>query len=220
VYKTVRLDLEKTDLLDKLARASGELYSRILVSYWRTLRKKEIFLSNYSMQKWYTSRELHAHSSDAIADNFYASIKSANERNKAGDTEAKYPRRRNWFFKTTWKSTAIKVKNGLLILSNGRGNESLILPWLWDKPKQVEIAWKQGGGYQLKAVYAVEQSSVPTGNLIAAVDLGGLRSATTHDGEQTIIYNARLIKSKVRYRNKITASLQELISKNKGASQF
>lgn len=32
MYKTVRLDLEKTALLDKLARASGELYSRILVS--------------------------------------------------------------------------------------------------------------------------------------------------------------------------------------------
>lgn len=216
MYKTVRLDLGKTDLLDKLARASGELYSRILVSYWRTLRKKGIFLSNYSIQKWHISSELHAHSSDAIADNFYASIKSANERKKAGDSEAKYPRRRKWFFKTTWKSTAIRVKDGSLILSNGRGNESLVLPWqwsarcfpgvelqeaLWRAPKQVEIGWKQSGGYQLRAVYTVEAVAQPTSNLIAAVDLGELRSATTHDGEQTVIYNGRLIKSKVAYRN-------------------
>lgn len=170
------------------------------------------------MQKWHTSSELHAHSSDAIADNFYASIKSANERKKAGDTEAKYPRRRKWFFKTTWKSTAIKVKDGSLILSNGRGNESLVLPWQWNKPKQVEIGWKQSGGYQLRAVYTVEAQSLPTGNKIAAVDLGELRSATTHDGEQTVIYNGRLIKSKVAYRNKIMAVTQKLIAKTKRGS--
>lgn len=218
MYKTVRLDLEKTDLLDKLARASGELYSRILVSYWRVLRKKSIFLSNYSMQKWHTSTELHAHSSDAVADNFYASIRSANERKKSGDTLAKYPRRRKWFFKITWKSAGIRVKNGLLVLSNGKRNEPLTLPWQWDKPKQVEIGWKQQGGYQLRAVYAVERVSQPTGNKIAAVDLGELRSATTHDGSSTVIYNGRLIKSKVVYRNKIVASLQALISNTKKGS--
>lgn len=219
VYRTVRLDLGKTALLDKLARASGQLYSRILVSYWRILRKKGIFLSNYSMQKWHTSPDLHAHSSDAIADNFYASIKSANERKKKGDAEAKYPRRRKYFYKLTWKASGIRVKNGKLILSNGKGNESLDIPWQWNKPKQVEIGWKQRGGYQLRAVYAVESVSQPTGNLIAAVDLGELRSATTHDGEQTVIYNGRLIKSKVAYRNKITASLQKRISKTKKGSK-
>lgn len=218
MYKTVRLDLKKTDLLDKLARASGELYSRILVSYWRILRKKGKFLSNYSMQRWHTSHELHAHSSDAIADNFYASIKSAERRKKKGDTDAKYPRRRKWFFKVTWKSTAIRLKDGSLVLSNGRRNESLSIPWAWDKPKTVEIGWKQSGGYQLRAVYTVELCSQPTGNLIAAVDLGELRSATTHDGEQTIIYNGRLIKSKVAYRNKITASMQERIARTKRGS--
>jgi putative transposase len=170
------------------------------------------------MQKWHISPDLHAHSSDAIADNFYASIKSANERKKKGDTDAKYPRRRKWFFKTTWKSTAIKLKDGALILSNGRGNESLILPWQWSKPKQVELGWKQSGGYQLRAVYTVQVVAQPTGNLIAAVDLGELRSATTYDGKQTVIYNGRLIKSKVAYRNKITASMQELIAKTKSGS--
>lgn len=139
MYKVKRLDLEKTEQLDKLARAAGELYSRILVSYWRVLRKKSIFLSNYTMQKWHTSSDLHAHSSDAIADNFYASIKSANERKKKGDTEAKYPRRRRYFFKITWKASGIRLKAGKLILSNGKGNEPVIISWHWDKPKQVEI---------------------------------------------------------------------------------
>lgn len=33
MYKVKRLDLEKTEQLDKCARAAGELYSLILVSY-------------------------------------------------------------------------------------------------------------------------------------------------------------------------------------------
>lgn len=212
------MDLEKTGQLDKLARGAGELYSRILVSYWRVIRKKSIFLSNYTMQKWHTSPDLHAHSSDAIADNFYVSIKSANERKKKGDSEAKYPRRRKYFYKITWKVSGIRLKDKKLILSNGKGNEPVIIPWQWDKPKQVEIGWKQSGGYQLRAVYTIESHTQPKGNLIAAVDLGELRSATTHDGEETVIYNGRLIKSKVAYRNKITARFQELITKTKRGS--
>ncbi|MBV9387104.1 MAG: transposase [Chroococcidiopsidaceae cyanobacterium CP_BM_ER_R8_30] len=218
MYKTVRLDIEKTPLLDKLARASGELYSRILVSYWRVLRKKGIFLSNYSMQRWHISSDLHAHTCDAIADNFYASIRSANQRKKAGDTQAKYPRRRKYFYKITWKSAAIRLKDGKLVLANGRGNKPLIFDWQWDQPKQVEIGWKQSGGYQLRATYPVAATNAPVGNLIAAVDLGELRSATTHDGQETVIYNGRLIKSKVAYRNKITAQIQERISKTKRGS--
>jgi putative transposase len=76
------------------------------------------------------------------AGNFYAAIKSAQERKKSGDSEAKYPKRRKWFYKITWKSSAIRVKNGKLILSNGKGNQSLEIEWQWDKPKQVEIGWK------------------------------------------------------------------------------
>lgn len=62
MYLVKRLDLEKTEQLDKVARAAGELYSHILVSYWRVLRNKSIFLSNYTMQKWHTISDLHAHS--------------------------------------------------------------------------------------------------------------------------------------------------------------
>ncbi len=53
---------------------------------------------------------------------------------------------------------------------------------------------------------------------VAGVDLGDLRSATIHDGENTWIYSGRLLRSLVRYRNKITGKLQELISKTRKGS--
>ena len=137
-YIVRQLKIEKTSQLDELARAAGELYSRTLVSFWRTVRKKDVWLSGYSMEKWHTSDKLHAHTSDAITQSFYASLKSWRSRRKA-DPLSKPPKRRRWFYKVIWKSSAIKLKNGLLRLSNGKGNQPLIVDWDWEKPKQIEM---------------------------------------------------------------------------------
>lgn len=219
MYQTKRLNLERTEQVDILARAAGELYSRTVVAYWRIVRKKGVFLSQYGMEKLCISDLLHSHTCDAIVSNFYSSIKSANARKKAGSTEAKYPRRRKYFYKITWKSAAIKVKDGLLHLSNGKGNSALVIPWQWDKPKQVEIGWKKGKGYQLRATYACVIADTPKGDKIAAIDQGEARTATVYDGENTTIYSGRLIRSKVRYRAKTIAKLDALISKTKRGSK-
>lgn len=213
------MNLDKTALIDELAKAAGELYSRTLVTYWRIVRKKGLFLSQYGMEKLCISNQLHSHTSDAIVGNFYSSIKSANARKKAGSTKAKYPRRRKYFYKITWKSTAIKVKDGLLHLSNGKGNLALVISWQWDKPKQVEIGWKKGKGYQLRATYLTTATASPTGEKVAAIDQGEVRTATVFDGENTTIYSGRLIRSRVRYRAKTIARLDAKISKTKSGSK-
>ena len=74
-YYVRKLNLNPTEQLDSLARAAGELYSRTLVSFWRTVRKKGVWLSGYAMEKWHISPLLHAHSSDAITQCFYSSLK-------------------------------------------------------------------------------------------------------------------------------------------------
>jgi putative transposase len=218
-YFVRKINLDKTTLLDRLARAAGELYSRTLTTYWRIVRKKGVFLSQYGMEKLCISDQLHSHTSDAIVGNFYSSIKSANARKKAGSNGAKYPRRRKYFYKITWKSAAIKIKNGYLHLSNGKGNPALVIPWRWDKPKQVEMGWKKGKGYQLRATYPTTTVANPTGEKVAAIDLGEVRTATVYDGESTTIYSGRLIRSKVRYRAKTIAKLDALISKTKRGSK-
>lgn len=227
LYTVRKLDLPASPLLDHLARAAGELYSRTVVTYWRILRKtgsgkngrKPVFLSQYGMEKLCMSPHLHAHTSDAVVGNFYASIKSANARKKKGSQEAKYPRRRKRFFKITWKSAGIRLKKGQLILSNGKGNEPLVIPWAFDLPRQVEIGWKKTGGYELRATYVGASPRPALGNGVAAVDQGELRTATVYDGEQTTLYSGRLIRSKSRYRAKTIARLDAKISKTKRGSQ-
>lgn len=222
-----KLDLPASPLLDHLARAAGELYSRTVVAYWRILRKtgtgkngrKPVFLSQYGMERICISPDLHAHTSDAVVGNFYVSIKSANARKKKGSKEIKYPRRRKRFFKITWKSAGIRLKKGQLILSNGKRNEPLVIPWAFDLPRQIEIGWKKTGGYELRATYVGVSPRPALGDGVAAVDQGELRTATVYDGEQTTLYSGRLIRSKSRYRAKTIARLDANISKTKRGSQ-
>ncbi len=46
LYTVRKLNLPPSAQLDKLARAAGELYSRTVVTYWRLVRKKRVFLSH------------------------------------------------------------------------------------------------------------------------------------------------------------------------------
>ena len=217
--------LTKSELLDKLSRASGQLYTQVLVAYWRILLKtgtgkngrRPVFLSQYGMEALYPKDPdglLHSHTCDAIVGNFYSSIKSANERKKKGHEEAKYPRRRKWYYKITWKSSGIRLKDGHLILSTGKSIENLILPWQHALPSMVEIGWKKTGGYEIRAVYEV-QTEPPLGNGVAAIDQGELRTATVYDGERSTIYSGRLVRSKSRYRAKVIAKLEAKIAKTR-----
>lgn len=94
-----------------------------------------------------------------------------------------------------------------------------VIPWRWDKPKHVEIGWKKGKGYQLRATYPTVIADSPKGDKVAAIDQGEIRTATVYGGENTTIYSGRLIRSKVRYRAKTIAKLDALISKTKKGSK-
>ena len=218
-YIVRKLKIGKTLQLDELARAAGELYSRTVVSFWRTVRQKDVWLSGYSMEKWHISNKLHAHTSDAITQSFYASLKSWRTRRKL-DLSSKPPRRRRWFYKVIWKSSAIKLKDGLLRLSNGKENQPLIVNWQWSKPKQVEMGWNCSAQcYELRACYSRCITSSNKSDKVAACDLGEIHPMVITDGVDTDIYNGRLLRSKKQYQNKLKAKLSKLIDTKKRGSR-
>ncbi len=219
-YIVRKLKIDKSSQLEELARAAGELYSKTLVSFWRTVRKKDVWLSGYSMERWHISNKLHAHTSDAITQSFYASLKSWRSRRKA-DPNSKPPKRRRWFYKVIWKSSAISLKNGKLRLSNGKENQPLIIDWQWDKPKIVEMGWnRQSQCYELRACYLQPKVESMDSTLVAAVDLGEIHPMVIADGVNTDIYNGRLLRAKKQYQNKLKAKLSKLIdSKKKGSKR-
>ncbi len=76
LYNVRRVSIGKTEQLDTLARACGELYSRTVVSYWRMVRKHGLWLQPKHLMRWHTSDQLHAHTSDATVQAFFAALNS------------------------------------------------------------------------------------------------------------------------------------------------
>jgi putative transposase len=220
-YTVRKLKIGNTEQMQSLSRASGELYSRTVVSFWRVVRHKGIWMKPSSVMRWLpndSENRLHAHSADAVVQNFYASLKSWRERRKV-DPDARPPRRRKFFYKVQWKSSAISIKAGKLRLSNGLNNEPLILDWEWGKPKLVEMGW-DGKQYEIRACYATDEVEQKTSGSVAGIDLGEIHLAVAHDGEKTYIVNGRLLRSKRRYQNKLKAKLSARIDiKQRGSKR-
>jgi putative transposase len=103
------------------------------------------------------------------------------------------------------------LKDGKLRLSNGKGNEPLVLNWPWGLPQTVVIHW-MGMQYEAIATYhkARPYGPFPLGS-VAGIDLREVHMAVSHDGEHTHILNGRLLRSKVQYRNKLQAKLNSRI---------
>jgi putative transposase len=160
--------------------------------------------------RWHTSTKLHAHTADACVQAFFASLKSLRERRKV-DPRAKPLHKRRRYFRIEYKRSAMSLKDGLLRLSNGKGNDPLVLDWPWELPQTVVIHWT-GTQYEAIATYKQEEPmDAPPGNKVAGIDLGEVHMAVSHDGEQTYILNGRLLRSKVQYRNKLQAKLNSRI---------
>ncbi len=217
MYHVRRVHIGKTAQLDELAHECGILYSKTLVFFWRTVRHKGLWLKPKHLMRLFTSKKLHAHTADACVQSFFASLKSWRER-RATDPTAHPPRRRKWYFRIEYKRSAMALTDGMLRLSNGRGNEPLVLNWPWELPVTVVIHWT---GTQYEAIATYEQQRAygpfPVGK-VAGIDLGEVHMAVSHDGERTYILNGRLLRSKRQYQNKLKARLQARIDvKNKGS---
>lgn len=204
MYKVRKLKIQDAQC-ETLGLASGDLYSRTVVSFWRTVRKKGIWLKPSSMMRWQNSRDLHSHSADAVVQSFYGALKSWRVRRKI-DLEAKPPRQRRRFYRVQWKNSAIRLRDGNLMLSNGKGNLPLVVPWRWEVPTLVELGWN-GTGYELRAIYTTEATAQPLGTEVAGVDLGEIHLAAAHDGLECRIYNGRHLRSVRRYQNKKKAQI-------------
>ena len=212
MYHARRVRIGKTPQLDELAHECGRLYSQTLVSFWRTVRQKGIWLKPRHLMRWHTSKKLHAHTADATVQAFFAALKSWRERRKE-DPNAEPPHKRKWYFRIEYKQSAMKLADGKLRLSNGKGNAPLVLGWPWELPNTVVIHWT-GTEYEAIATYEQEPPHAqPQESGLAGIDLGEIHMAVAHDGEHTHILNGRLLRSKRQYRNKLQAELNSRIDR-------
>jgi putative transposase len=217
LYRVRRLKIGRTEQMDALARAAGDLYSQVVVWFWRTVRHKDLWLKARHLMRWLTSALLHAHSSDAVVQSFFAALASWHTR-RTVDPDAHPPRHRKRFYRVQWKASAIRLRDGMLSLANARGVAPLVVPWRWGLPCQVEMGW-DGKQYELRATYRVEPPSLIEQGGIAGIDLGEVHLAVAHDGTQTTILNGGYVRTVRRYQNKLKAHRSAYIDRKKKGSR-
>lgn len=230
-YQVRRVHLGKTPQLDALAHAAGEVYTRTLVFFWRTVRKQGLWLKPKHLMRLIPNDPehlLHAHSVDAAVQSFFAGLASWRERRKV-DPTAKPPHRRTWYFRVEYKRSAMRLQEGQLRLSNGRDNAPLLLEWPWDLPKTVVVRWN-GTQYEALATYQLCGPDLPEDFFpdtleerrrrhVAGLDLGEVQMAVSHDGERTHILNGRLLRAKKQYQNKLKEHLSKKIDRTTSGSR-
>lgn len=216
LYATRQLRLRRTEQLDNLTRASGELYTRVIVSFWRVARKKRLWLGSYSLARWHTSPSLHSHSSDAVVEAFFAALNAWRRARRRLPT-AKPPYRRRYYYPVLWKSEAIHMRDGCIVLSNGRTPAPLVLPWTFPRPRLVRLRWN--AGYILEAIYEVSPGPGPTGDAVAGVDIGEVHLASTYDGRHARLVNGRYLRAIRRYQFRLETTLNPLLSRKQRGSR-
>jgi len=216
-YCVRKFRVKKTETLDRLALESGILYSSTVKFFWRTVRKKGIWLNPSSLMRLYSSNRMHAHSADASVQAFFSSLKSWRTLRKSYP-DAKPPTRLRKYFNVVWKNTAIRLRKGNLILSNGKGNEPVVFDgWKFETPVQCTLRWN-GSGYEMICLYNHEVPEPKPEQKVLAVDLGQIHVATTSDGT---IYNGRLLRSIRQWRSKKISDIQtKMDNKKKGSREW
>jgi len=211
---------------DAFNTESGHIYSNIVEKHWDRVHKKGLWLSTGKLSKLSDMRVrskpslLHAHSIDAAQEGFFEACNVTRALRKAGFTEAKYPYHQKRFRTTVWKSAAIKRTGRDVILSNGRGNDSvkINLPdYLQDSIKIVEIRLvyeKESKKYFWHIVVENgKEAGVALGENVVSVDLGEIHPAVVGDEVEATIITCRERRSRQQGHAKRLASLATAIAR-------
>ena len=215
----------------QLNRGSGRIYSKTLSFVKKIHRKKSLWLSQNTVQKyilrWATDIPMHTHSKQAMVQQYFNALKGYFAAKKSNE-DAKPPFRTKKYMPTVWKASAIHIKGTKLVLSNGRDNEPFAVPL-----PQTLIGWINNAHIKLaKFVWdfrnrrccihlsiEVDGRNFESNETAVAVDLGVIHPIVAFDGEEVRIWNGGELNAKLQYRHKRLSSLQQALSRTKHGSK-
>jgi putative transposase len=215
--KQIRLKLSKSQFkqCQKLSQESAKVWNFTRNFFWRTYRKKGIWLSEGAMKRYIKQRfALHSDSVQAIVEKFYSNLDSARTLRKENPS-IRYPYKiKNWFC-VHWKKKAIKVEGRYIHLSNGKCRQGIVfkLPKYLSncQPNCVELIWRNG--YWLSITLEMKGKQQILDFSTAAADLGEIHAVTITDGKEALVISGRQLRSVKRNRNKRVAQLSRLQSR-------
>ena len=217
MYTTKKVKAPKTPKLDILASEAGRAYSKVVSLMRKVKRKKGFWLSQGGVQKYMRLKgyNLHSQTLQAIIQSYFDSLKSYFRVSKS-DPDAKPPKRTPHFYKVRWIQNGITFKDGVVRLSNGKGNAPITLK-SDVRPAYVEMYF-QRGSYYFSLVYEVQIPPKRKTGKAVAIDMGEIHPIVSHDGEHTIIYNGRALRAIKQYLNKFKGYIQSKMDRCKQRS--
>ena len=217
MYTTKKVKAPKTPKLDMLASEAGRAYSKVISLMRKVKRKKGFWLSQGAVQKYMRLKgyNLHSQTLQAIIQSYFDSLKSYFRVSKS-NPDAKPPKRTPHFYKVRWIQNGITFKDGVVRLSNGKGNAPITLK-SDVRPAYVEMYF-QRGSYYFSLVYEVQIPPKRKTGKAVAIDMGEIHPIVSHDGEDTIIYNGRALRAIKQYLNKFKAYIQSKMDRCKHRS--
>ena len=207
MYTTKKIKVKPTPELDVLAIEAGRVYCKVISLLWKVKRKKGFWLSEKSIRNYMRPRgyNLHSQTVQAIIRSYFDSLKSYFQVVKS-NPDAKPPKRTPRFYKVRWIQNGITFKAGVIRLSNGKNNAPITLQSTVE-PVYVEMYF-QRGSYYFSLVYKVHTPPKRDTGKAVAIDMGEIHPIVSHDGQCTIIYNGRALRTIKQYINKFKAYIQ------------
>ena len=219
--RTYKLKLEYSQELESIQSETASVWNECLKlkamwdyahGYAYTCPSCELWMDKQLSKK----QGLHSQSIQAVRERYFKSWQAFFALRKHGDMRVKPPHKEKRYQTTTWKKSAIKIKDGVLILSNGRGNKPLKIP-VSDKINLTDIATislvYNNGQYKLHFTYKIENADVSSSEGVCGVDIGEIHPIVSNNGVNTMIFNGRYIRSIYRLRNKVMASFNKKIDR-------
>lgn len=219
--------------LFELAKESGFIYSKSLEEFWKVYNSENVWLSSYDLQSYMKEKLLpfrkllhsdsYLGSLQLVHDNLASwkeSKKEYKKNPKKFSGEPKPPTKSKFFSPVIFKKSAIRIKNGYLLLSLAKGVKPIKIKWSVQKPKYCTIIYDKTKGWFLNCTLedSILQLDLDKEKLMS-VDLGEKRIATTFDGKETKMYNGKYLRSLTRLENKIKSKTQKKLSKKKKGSK-
>ena len=220
---------------DALNLESGRVYTGVLVAHWRTVRKKNLWLSEKSGTRWSDMRAtptMHAHSIDAAQQGFYKACDTTRELRKAGFTEARFPHWTKKFRTTIWKNTGIKRNGDILELSGGgrakkeREERKISLPIpmaLRDVLRFLEVRLVYDQKVRRYFWHIVvengKQPKPSPGEDVVSVDLGEIHPAVVGDEAVATVITCRERRAESQGHAKRLAKIQKAASRKRKGSR-
>lgn len=172
------------------------------------------------MQRWMCTgfEGLHSNTAQAVNHAFFDALNAWRANRKRAGTRPPHKQKR--YFKLVYRQSSIRIREGKLRLSNGRGEDPLWVRWPHPKPYEVEIVF-DGSEHVLCAKYKTELQARAKADKVAGVDLGEVHLAVAYDGEETVLMNGRKLRALRQYQNRIKARLDAKLSrKERGSNRY